>query len=161
MKQLKTSLTNQEPVLTKKKYFVSFPSEESHEKSHPIGAIAGVAQKMHPAISKKIESLVSEGTVDGHTIQKVLKEYVNTTMRDNPPCITDRAYFPMLQDINNHVTKAKSTHQLSKLDQQNLHLKIQEWKKKSNPDANHYFRSFRSSQDDQNNGEQTNSQSLL
>ena len=45
MKQLKTSLTNQEPVLTKKKYFVSFPSEESHEKSHPIGAIAGVAQK--------------------------------------------------------------------------------------------------------------------
>ena len=85
---------------------------------------------MHPAISKKIESLVSEGTVDGHTIQKVLKEYVNTTMRDNPPCITDRAYFPTLQDINNHVTKAKSALQLSKLDQQNLHLKIQEWKKK-------------------------------
>lgn len=160
MKQLKTSLTNQEPVLTKKKYFVSFPSEESHEKSHPIGAIAGVAQKMHPAISKKIESLVSEGTVDGHTIQKVLKEYVNTTMRDNPPCITDRAYFPTLQDINNHVTKAKSALQLSKLDQQNLHLKIQEWKK-SNPDANHYFRPFRSSQDDENNGEKINSQSLL
>ena len=56
MKQLKTSLTNQESVLTKKKkYFVSLPSEESHEKSHPIGAIAGVAQKMHPAISKKIK----------------------------------------------------------------------------------------------------------
>ena len=33
--------------------------------------------------------------------------------------------------------------------------------KKSNPDANHYFRPFRSSQDDENNGEKINSQSLL
>ena len=47
---------------------------------------------MHPAILKKIESfkLVSKGTIDGHT---VLKEYANTTMRGNAPCITDRAYF--------------------------------------------------------------------
>ena len=49
-------------------------------------------------------------------------------MSDNPPCITDRAYFPTLQDINNHVTKAKSALQLSKLDQQNFNLKIQERK---------------------------------
>ena len=67
MKQLKTALTNQVSVLTIKKYFASLPSEEAHEKSHPTGAIAGVAQKMHPAISIKIESLVREGTVDGHT----------------------------------------------------------------------------------------------
>ena len=68
-------------------------------------------------------------------------------MSDNPPCKTDRAYYPTVTDINNHVTKAKSALQLSKLDQQNLHLKIQEWKK-SNPDANHYFRPFTSSDGD-------------
>lgn len=65
-----------------KKYFLSLPYEESHEKSHPIGAICWSSTKMHPAISKKIPSLVSEGTVDGHTIQNVLKEYVNTTVTD-------------------------------------------------------------------------------
>ena len=68
-------------------------------------------------------------------------------MSDNPPCKTDRAYYPTVTDINNHVTKAKSALQLSKLDQQNLHLEIQEWKK-SNPDANHYFRPFTSSDGD-------------
>ena len=143
MKELKLALTNEESVLTTKKYFVSLPSEEAHEKSHPIGAIVGVAQKMHPTISKKIESLVREGTTDGHTIQRVLKEYVNTTMSDNPPCTTDRAYYPTVIDINNHVTKAKSALQLSKLDQQNLHLKVQEWEK-TNPDAKHCFRPYRS-----------------
>ncbi len=130
MKQLKSALTNKESVLTTKKYFISLPSEEAHEKSHPIGAIAGIAQKMHPAISKRIESLVREGTTDGHTIQTILKEYVNTTMSDTPlppPCKTDRVFYPTVTDINNHVTKVKSALQLSKLDQQNLHLKVQEW----------------------------------
>ena len=153
MKELKLALTNEESVLTTKKYFVSLPSEEAHEKSHPIGAIVGVAQKMHPTISKKIESLVREGTTDGHTIQRVLKEYVNTTMSDNPPCRTDRAYYPTVTDINNHVTKAKSALQLSKLDQQNLHLKVQEWEK-TNPDAKHYFQPYRSTDNEE-------SQSLL
>ena len=50
MKQLKSALTNKESVLTTKKYFISLPSEDAHEKSHPIGGIAGVAQKMHPVI---------------------------------------------------------------------------------------------------------------
>ena len=68
-------------------------------------------------------------------------------MNDNPPCKTDHAYYPTVTDINSHVTKAKSALQLSKLDQQNLHLKIQEWKK-SNPDANQ-FRPFRSSNDNE------------
>ena len=43
-------------------FFISLPSEEAHEKTHPTGAIAGVAQKMHPVISKKIENLVRKGT---------------------------------------------------------------------------------------------------
>ena len=59
-------------------------------------------------------------------------------MNDNPPpCKTGCAYYPTVTDINNHVTKAKSALQLSKLDQQSLYPKIQEWKK-SNPDANHF-----------------------
>ena len=55
MKKLKLALINEGSVLTTKKYFISLPSEEAHEKSHPIGAIAGVAQQMHPTISKKLK----------------------------------------------------------------------------------------------------------
>lgn len=61
MKQLKTVLTNQESVLTKKKYFISLTSEEAHEKTHPTGAIARVAQKMHPVISKKNRKFSKRG----------------------------------------------------------------------------------------------------
>ena len=159
LKQLKAALTNNKSVLTTKKYFVSLPDQEAHQKSHPTGPIAGVAQRMHPEISKKIESLVREGTTDGHTIQRVLKEYVKTTMKDNLPCEMDRAYYPTITDVNNHISKAKTALQLSKLDQQNLHLKVQEWQE-SNPDSKHFFRPYKSSQDE-NNQEQNEPQSLL
>ena len=60
-----------------KKYFVSLPTSEAHNKTHPTGAIAGAAQKIHPLLSQKIESLVKEGTTDPRTVQRVLKEYVH------------------------------------------------------------------------------------
>ena len=160
LKQLKSAITNKESIQIQNKYFISLPAEEAHMKTHPTGAIAGAAQKMNPVISKKIESLVREGTVDGHTIQGVLKEYVNTTMRDNLPCSTDRPYYSTVTDINNHVTKAKSTLQLSKLDQQNLYLKVQEWKK-ANPESNHFFRPFKNPQGDEHTGVCNDSESLL
>lgn len=85
LKQVKSAITNKENIQIQNKYFTSLPAEEAHMKTYPTRAIAGAAQKINPVISKKIESLVREGTVDGYTIQRVLKVYVNTTMKDNPP----------------------------------------------------------------------------
>ena len=42
--------------------------------------------------------------------------------------------------IRNHISKAKKTLDLSKLDQKNLRLKIEDWK--CPPSANHFFRSY-------------------
>ena len=58
MTRLKTALSMKDNVKSVKKYFVSLPTSEVHNKIHPTGAIAGAAQKIHPLLSQKIESLV-------------------------------------------------------------------------------------------------------
>ena len=99
---LKGALSKKEKVKSVKKYFVSLPTSQAHNKTHPTGAIVGAAQKIHPLISQKNESLVKEGTTDPHTVQRVLKEYVHESMKTNLPCETDRSYYSTIADINNH-----------------------------------------------------------
>ena len=50
----------------------------------------------------------------------------------------DRAYFPTHDDLRNHIYRAKQALQHSKYDQENLRLKLQNWK--THPDANFFFR---------------------
>ena len=45
------------------------------------------------------------------------------------PVTSDRAFYPLPHDIKNHVGNAKSVLELSKLDQENLRLKVEEWHK--------------------------------
>ena len=45
------------------------------------------------------------------------------------PIPGDRAFYPLNDDIRNHVSKAKRALELSKYDQENLRLKVEEWKK--------------------------------
>ena len=111
------------------KFFVSSPPHESHEKSHPTGIECGPAQKVHPLISKKIEDLVREGSTDPNEVQTALREYVRNQCSASKPSPTDQAYYPTTADIHNHMYKAKIAIQLSKFDQENLALKIEEWKK--------------------------------
>ena len=144
---LKRALSKKEKVKSVMKYFVSLPTSEAH-KTHPTGAIVGAAQKIHPLISQKLESLVKEGTTDPRTVQRVLKEYVHESMKTNLPCETDRSYYPTIADINNHIYKSKTALQLSKFDQHNLFLKIEEWKQ-ARVDSRHFFRPFKSHEDNQ------------
>ena len=53
----------------------------------------------------------------------------------------DRAYYPTIRDIQNHVRKAKKALDLSKFDQQNLKMKIKEWEKQDQQ-SRFYFRPF-------------------
>ena len=55
----------------------------------------------------------------------------------------DRAFYPLHEDIRNHVSKAKKALELSKFDQQNLQLKI----KASNPDSSFFFRPYKCNPD--------------
>ena len=76
-------------------------------------------------------------------VQKVLNYYVKHNLPQElgiTPLSTDRAFYPMPRDIKNHIGNAKSLLELSKLDQENLHLKIEEWKKVST--TKHYLRLY-------------------
>jgi hypothetical protein len=45
------------------------------------------------------------------------------------PEVTNRAFYPTSSHICNHIFKAKQALELSKLDQENLRLKITQWGK--------------------------------
>ena len=109
-----------------------------------------MAQRVHSKIIEKIHELVLEGVIDPLEVQCHLKHYVRHSLcGEQPPDVLDRAYYPELQDIRNHINKAKRGIQLSVLDQENVALKVEQWKKES-PTANYLFRPFNKSSSESN-----------
>lgn len=108
-----------------------------------------MAQRVNPYIAQKISELVAEGMIDPQEIKRALKHYnVNTVLcAKNPPDPDDQAYHPTPHDLQNHIYKAKRALQLSKLDQHNLRLKIDEWKTDHN--SSFYFRPYAMTETDQ------------
>ena len=143
MKELQSMLHTQNPVATEVKYFVSFPSIEAHS-GHPIGQEAVHTQKLHPQVAQKILEMVTSGITDTAEVRRSLKYYVdNFLCKDigQKPHPHDRAFYPLKQDIMNHISMAKRAIDLSTFDQENLRLKVEEWKK-GNPTSSFYFRPF-------------------
>lgn len=54
----------------------------------------------------------------------------------------NRRFNPLPRDIRNHMYRATVKLRLSKIDQENLHMKIEEWKK-SAPNDSFHFRSYK------------------
>ena len=143
--QLHESLSSGEPVKTSTKYHVLLPKEEAHHSSHETRGAAGYAQRIHPKLIEKINELVSEGITDTQEVKRALKHYtLHMLCPEQKPELTDRSYYPTSVDVRNHVYKAQQACQLSKLDQENLQLKIRAWKKQS-PQSHFHFRPHRSS----------------
>lgn len=89
--------------------------------------------------------IVQAGITDIPEVKRSLKYYVDTVLSKKlgtRPVSGDRAFYPTNLDIRNHVGKAKRALELSKYDQENLRLKIVEWKK-YNPRSSFLFRPFR------------------
>ena len=127
------------------KYFVSFPSVEAHSR-HPISQEAVHTQKLHPQVAQKITEMVTSGITDTTEVRRSLKYYMyvdNFLCKDigQKPHPHDRAFYPLKQDIMNHISMAKRAIDLSTFNQENLRLKVEEWKK-SNPTSSFYFRPF-------------------
>ena len=142
MQELKKVLLNDGEISTKTMYFVTLPSEECHS-GHPTGSgIAGFSQRVNDKVSVKIAELVAEGITEIHDVQKLLRHYVlHDLCKDRHPDLNDRAYFPIENDIKNHIYMAKRALQLSCLDQENLRLKIDRWKS-TDLESTHYFRPY-------------------
>ena len=143
LKHLRDQLRHQRVLKTKSVFFMSIPTEEAHHSTHHTRGANMMAQRVNPHIAAKISELVSEGMTDPYEVSKALKHYVTTIMcvsNDNPDP-DDRAYYPTIRDLHNHIYKAKKALELSKLDQENLKLKIDEWRK-SRPESVFHFQPF-------------------
>ena len=139
---LKNKLATKAQVLTKVRYYVSLPNNEAHC-DHPIGEPAIHTQKVHPLVAQKIMEMVMSGMTDCAEIRRSLRYYVNNFLikEIGRPHPYDRAFYPLKQDIANHISQAKRAIDLSKFDQENLYLKVEEWKR-ANPKSSFYFRPF-------------------
>ena len=141
--QLQNAIACGKPIKTSTKYHVLLPTEKAHHSFHETKGAAGYAQRIHPKLIEKIYELVSEGITDTQEVKRALKHYtLHVLCPEEKPELTDRAYYPTSVDVRNHVYKAQRACQLSKLDQENLRLKIELWQKES-PQSHFHFRPYK------------------
>ena len=142
LKSLRDKLAAPSTVKMEQQFYVVLPTAKAHEQSHETGGAILFAQCIHPQLVKRIYELVAEGIIDTQEVKRHLKHYVLHVMcLKQKPNITDRCYFPTSTDIRNHIYKAQQTCQLSKLDQENLKLKIDSWRQE-NASSLYFFRPF-------------------
>ena len=125
------------------KHFVSLPMQCAHS-GHPVDVKASFCQRVNPIIVKKIGELVSAGIVETGDVQKAVNYFVKYRLPIEHgiiPLSSDRAFYPLPVDIRNHVRIVKRALELSKLDWENLQLKVEEWEK-GIPQSFHYFRPY-------------------
>ena len=88
--------------------------------------------------------MVHSGITETAEVKSSLKCYVNSILSKElgqKPALYDRAFYPLNSDIRNHICMAKKALDLSKFDQENLKLKIDEWKR-TKSDSQFYFRPY-------------------
>lgn len=88
---------------------------------------------------RRIEELVA-GVNDVYEMQRHIKVYVETTLlQGNTPPATNRRFSPKLSDIRNQMYQATVKYRRSKIDQENVSSKVDEWKSRYEQDK-FYFR---------------------
>ncbi|XP_061524020.1 uncharacterized protein LOC133397310 [Phycodurus eques] len=94
-------------VTIESRFYISFPLRRAHAEHSACGQTAE-AQPLHPQIIRWIEQLVDEGVTGARDVQAVVRRNVQTKMSDVvAPYERHRAYYPTLEDIADHVYKAK------------------------------------------------------
>lgn len=116
-------------VLTK--FWISLPSVKAHC-GHPVGEEAVYSQRIHPLLVTKITEMVIGGITSTSEVKKSLKFYATNILAPQlgiKLSKLNRGFFPTSIDIRNHIYAAKKSLELSKLDQENVQLKVESYKK--------------------------------
>ncbi|KAG5842973.1 hypothetical protein ANANG_G00183490 [Anguilla anguilla] len=105
--RLLQDLHDEREVKVENRFYIDLPLDNAHSK-HPAVALSGMVQTVHPQIIQWIDQLVGEGVTKATEMQGKLRHLVNTRMSDTAaPNSQDRGYYPKLQDIKNHIYRAK------------------------------------------------------
>ena len=158
---LRQTLTKGEKVNQVTKYHLLLPTEQAHHSFHPTHGPASYAQRTHPKLIEKIYELVTEGITEVQEVKRALKHHVlHVLCPETKPELTDRAYFPTTVDVRNHIYKAQRACQLSKLDQENLKLKVEQWRKDS-PGSSFFFCPYKEAEEENGGTKESFEQNLL
>ena len=90
-----------------------------------------------------IRKLVAEGVRNVKEVRRHIKSYICKDLFKNqsPPSSSNRRFFPRKETIRNHIYIATVRLRFSKIDQDNLEHKVQEWKQES-PNDRFFFRKY-------------------
>nr|XP_026695589.1 calcium-responsive transcription factor-like [Ciona intestinalis] len=121
---------------------VQFPATSDHS-GHSIGQDSGILQRVDKRLIAKIGQLLDEGVRNIMEFKRHLQIFVTCELFKNktPPLVTNRRYFPTIKDIRNHYYVEFTKRKLSKIDQSNVALLIDDWKANS-PESNIFFRPY-------------------
>ena len=148
LKSLREALQQNDNVIITRKYYISLPTEDAHHSCHPTKGMMGFSQRIHPELITKIQELVHADITEPIQIQRLLKHHVRHSMcPEQLPSFNDQAYYPTMDDIRNHINKAKKEMQLSIIDQENVAKLITQWSETSS--KFHVFRPYKEYQNDE------------
>ena len=82
--------------------------------------------------------MVTSGITDTSKVKYFVDNYLCKEIQHKPNP-HDRAFYTLKQDIINHIGMAKRAIDLSKFDQKNLRIKVEQWKKE-NEISSFYYR---------------------
>jgi len=120
MKSLKQALKKEEGVQVTHKYYINLPMEEAHHKCHPTKGIMGLSQRVHPElIAKNSRACTCRHNRPSGGTAPAEASCTPLHVHRQPSQPQWQAYNPTLDDIQNHISKAKRAMQLSVIDQEN------------------------------------------
>ena len=135
------------------KYFISFPTEEAHHQTHPIGVYVALVQEVHPQVISKIHELILAGVSESIKMKRYFKHALCYKLfgKDSLPNPNNDTYFLTLDDICNHMNQEQKTLELS-LQLVDQALKATEYHRLS-PETRLYFQPFTKSDENESSTE--------
>ncbi|XP_078349678.1 uncharacterized protein LOC144634557 [Oculina patagonica] len=134
-KKLRKALENKTAGEAERRVYIYLPRPTEHSQ-HVTGENAGFLQRMDPRLRAQIKELVDEGVRGVNEMRRHLRHYVTKIIfKEGPvPSKSNRRFFPSKVDIRNTIYECVVKNRYSKVDQENLEKKIQDWKQENPED---------------------------
>ena len=102
-----------------------------------------MSQQIDKRIVEKIQELVGEGVCNIREMERAINVFVKNDIfkGESLPPQTSRRFFPERRDLQNHMYRASVKLRFSKINQENLSMKVDIWRKEKVKDT-FYFRPY-------------------